>query len=253
MNRLTLAVLLIFLAEWSQAGSNLSLAQPEQFTVQIDLERPGEREFILDRADLLTDQEEEHIRQVADQLLTEKMAPLIVVTIKSMAAHTQEVRNIEAFAMLLLNQWGIGFHDEKTGKSWNYGILMLISKNDRRARIELGADWGHEKDALCQQIMNDHIVSRFKLGDYGGGIVAGVDALDKMARDMRLPAPSKPSWYYPAMAVFFVVSTFISVSLGTVGYLLFGNSIRSSSSGGGYSGGSYGGGFSGGGGASGSW
>jgi len=269
MNRL--AVALIIFIRFATIGCGAAHAQPpDRYTVKIDLERPGERDFILDRADLLTDDEEKHIRQLADMLLTDKGAPIIVVTINSMAEHSKVVDNIEAFAMMLFNQWGVGY-DQLGGNSWNYGILLLVSKNDRRARIELGADWGHEKDALCQQIMNDQIVPRFKQGDYGGGIVAGVEALDQMARGLKLPAPPKPDWYYPAMIILTGLAVFTAVSLyrrgssgwawvfwGAVFTILFLvlralASGSSSSGGGGFSGGSFGGGFSGGGGASGSW
>lgn len=268
MDRLTLAAVLSVLI--GPATEPAHAQQADQYSVQIDLQRPGEREFILDRADLLTDEEEDQIRQLADRLLTDKGAPIIVVTINSMAEHSKVARNIEAFAMMLFNQWGVGY-EKLGGNSWNYGILLLVSKNDRRARIELGADWRHEKDQLCQQIMNDRIVPRFKQGDFGGGIVAGVEALDQMARGLQLPPPPKPDWYYPAMAILIGLAIFTAVSLyrrgssgwawvfwGVVFTVLFVvlrtlATSSSGSSGGGFSGGSFGGGFSGGGGASGSW
>jgi uncharacterized protein len=237
---------------------------------KIDLERPGDRDFIVDRADLLTSDQEEEIRSVANQLLTDKAAPIIVVTINSMNEHAPGIDNIESFAMLLFNQWGIGFSEAEGQKSWNYGILLVVSQGDRKARIELGADWGREKDKVCQQIMDDLIVAKFKEGDFGGGIMTGVSALDKMARGLEVPQPPKPAWYYPSMAIIVGLSIFTAISLyrrgasgwawlfwGVVFTVLFvilkGLASGSSSGGGGYSGGSFGGGFSGGGGASGSW
>ena len=247
-------------------GSCQLEAQEERL---IDIDRPGDREFVVDLADLLTEQEETRIRETADKLLTEKAVPIIVVTINSMSEHSPGVTRIESFATLLFNQWGIGFAETDKQESWNYGILVVVSSGDRRARIELGADWGHEKDRVCEQIMDDLMVSKFKQGDYGGGIITGVNALDKMARGLELPQPPKPDWYYPAMAVLVGLSIFTAVSLyrrgssgwawlfwGIVFTILF-TVLRglasSSSSGSGYSGGSFGGGFSGGGGASGSW
>jgi uncharacterized protein len=239
----------------------------------IALERPGDRDFVLDKAGLLPEGMTQEIRQIADQLLSDKAVPIVVVTIDSMAAHGGANLRIETFARLLFDQWGIGY-DRIGETSWNHGILLLISKDDRQARIELGADWGREKDSLCRQIMDEQIIPQFRGGNYPAGILAGVQALDKMARGLAIPqapSPPKPDWYYPLMAVLFGLAVFTAVSLyrrgssgwawlfwGAVFTVLFvvlhhmATSSRSSG-GGGFGGGSFGGGFSGGGGASGSW
>jgi uncharacterized protein len=187
-----------------------------------------------------------------------------------MASHGGAGLRIETFARLLFDQWGIG--PEKIAEtSWNYGMLLLVSKGDRKARIELGAGWRHDKDLAAQQIMDDLIVPRFRQGDFSGGIRAGAEALDKLARDLQLPTkpvPASTYWIGAAMlgvVIFTVVSLIrrgssgwawlfwgaVFAIIGTILYHLA--SSRSSGSGGGYSGGSFGGGFSGGGGASGSW
>ena len=77
-----------------------------------------------------------HIRAVCDKLLTDKATPIIVVTIDSMAQHGGANMPIETFAALLFNQWQIG-HAKLEGQDWNTGILLLVSKGDRGARIEL--------------------------------------------------------------------------------------------------------------------
>ena len=238
----------------------------------IDLQPPGQREFILDKADLLTPEDEQKIRDLADKLLTEKAAPIIVVTIDSMAAHNGAGMRIETFARLLFDQWGIG--PEKLGNTnWNRGILLLVSRRDRKARIELGAGWKHDKDDVCQKIMDDLIIPRFKNGDYAAGIMGGVEGLDKMARELALPKKPVSPWRTVliiaavGLGIFTLVSlirrgsggwawVFWGVVMGIVGMILY-NALRSSGrsggGGGGFSGGSFGGGFSGGGGASGSW
>jgi uncharacterized protein len=176
---------------------------------------------------------------------------------------------IEAFAMLLFNQWEIG-HATLGGQDWNTGILLLVSKRDRKARIELGAGWGHDKDALCRQIMDDLIIPEFKRGEFAKGIVAGVGALDKMARGKALPRRRRPWWHYGLIvgAAALAISTGVSLVrrgasgrawllwaafFSGIGLLLYTLLRQSSRDGGGFSGGSFGGGFSGGGGATGSW
>lgn len=240
---------------------------------RIDLDPPGEREFVLDLAGLLSADDVKAIQASCDKLLTEHATPIIVVTIERMANHGGRTMRIETFAHLLFDQWQVG-HAKLGEKEWNTGILLLVSKGDRRARIQLGAGWGRDKDALCSRIMDDRIVPLFKAGDFGGGIRAGVEALDAMARSKPLPEmrrPPTPWWHYLVVVGFIGLAIFTVVSLirrgasgwawlfwgalfGFVGYMLYqAMANRGGSGGGGFGGGSFGGGFSGGGGATGSW
>ncbi|MCP4444462.1 MAG: TPM domain-containing protein [Myxococcales bacterium] len=226
-------------------------------------EIPEEREFILDNADLLSGSDDVAIREIADTLLTDKAVPIIVVTIPSLAAYNA-YGGIESYARDLFDEWGIGLAE------WNYGILLVVAVDDRKARIELGADWGQSKNGDTDTIMNTLIVPAFKRGDYSEGIAAGVRGLDAMARDLAIPSPPKPAWYYPTiiglglLAVFTFVSLYRRGASGwawvfwaavfAVAFLILRAAASSSSSGsGGYSGGSFGGGSSGGGGSTGSW
>ena len=231
------------------------------------LPRPGDREFVRDLAGMLSPESEQEIKALCDKLLTAKATPIIVVTIKSMADHGGRSMRIETFARLLFDQWQVGIA-KVNGKSWNTGILLLVSEGDRKARIELGAGWKRGKDELCSQIMEELIIPEFKAGDFSAGIVVGVKALDKMARDLKIPKRARPMWHYLlilgaiGLAIFTGVSLYKRGASGwawlfwgavftVVGLLLY-NLLRSSSSDG-FGGGAFGGGSSGGGGATGSW
>jgi len=237
--------------------------------VEIDLEPPGDREFIRDLAGLLDPGAQERIRKVCDSLLTDKATPIIVITIESMAKYGGEGMRIETFATLLFDQWGIG-HATLGKQEWDTGILLLVSRDDRKARIELGGGWGRREDALCRQIMDQQIIFYFKQGQFSGGIVAGVEALDKMGRKLELPTRSRPWWHYALVVVFIGLAVFTIVSLirngssgwawvfwgvvfAIVGTILYQMMTSRSNDGNGFGGGSFGGGSSGGGGATGSW
>jgi uncharacterized protein len=119
--------------------------------------------------------------------------------------------------------------------------------------------------------MDEQIIFHFKKEHYSAGIVAGVEALDKMARKLELPVAPRPLWHYAVVAGAIGLAIFTAVSLyrrgssgwawlfwgvvfaivGTILYQMLMNSGRGR--GGGFGGGSFGGGSSGGGGASGSW
>ena len=239
--------------------------------VEIDLEWPGDREFIRDLAGMLDPVAKERIRELCDSLLTDKATPIIVITVESMAKHGGKGMRIETFATLLFDQWGIG-HASFGNKKWNTGILLLVSRDDRKARIELGGGWGRREDGLCQQIMDEHIIYHFKQGKFSEGIEAGVIALDKMGRKLELPTRPRPWWHfalvigYIGLMIFTIVSLarsgasgwawlFWATVFAIIGAILYSlaTSSGSSSSGGSFGGGSFGGGFSGGGGATGSW
>ncbi|MCA8947536.1 MAG: hypothetical protein KDB29_14975, partial [Planctomycetes bacterium] len=65
----------------------VGLAAPGFAQTKLKLEPPGEREFILDRADLIKPEDETKIRELCDKLLTDKATPIVVVTIESMAMY----------------------------------------------------------------------------------------------------------------------------------------------------------------------
>lgn len=264
--RCFLPIALLFLFGLSASPAS---AQP----VRINIEPPGSREFVRDTVGMLTPDDVKQVQEIAGKLLNERAAPIIVVTIDSMAKHGGEGMRIETFARLLFDQWQIGVA-AINNQNWNMGILLLVSRDDRKARIELGNGWRHDKDDLAHRIMEEQIIPRFRNGDYPGGIISGVQSLDLMAREMKLPMAYRPWWHYgiAVLAAALLVGTIVSLVrngssgwawvgwgllFGALGYMLY--SVLTSSGrsrgggGGGFSGGSFGGGFSGGGGATGSW
>jgi uncharacterized protein len=245
------------------------LFTPPASAIKINLERPGDREFVRDQAQMLDAETTAEIKKIADQLLTDMATPILVVTIESMSSCGANDMRIETFATLLFDQWGIGVADLGE-EPWNTGILLLVSKGDRTARIELGAGWGRREDGLCKQIMDEQIIYHFKQQKFSQGILAGVQALDLMARKLSLPTKPRPVWHYLLIIGFIGLAIFTAVSLARkgasgwawvawaaiftiLGIILYTLLKNSGSSGGGYSGGSFGGGSSGGGGATGSW
>src|SRR4249920_3540769 len=78
------------------------------------------------------------------------------------------------------------------------GALLLIDKDDRAIRMEVGYGLeGALPDAIANRIIEDIIVPRFKTGDFYGGIDAGVDAMIKVVDGEPLPPP-KPQWRSPS-------------------------------------------------------
>lgn len=149
------------------------------------LPRPTRGTFVVDRAGLITSDDLTRVRTDCARLMAESEGevPLLVVTIRSKRDYDGSGLSIERFARKLFDKWGIG---QRAGK--NRGILLLVARNDRRARIELGGGWSGKLDDACVEIMNERMVPRFKDGDYSGGIAEGVRCLCSVARGGDLPS-----------------------------------------------------------------
>jgi len=224
-------------------------------------DKPPPEHFYVDEAGLIGSKTGEQIDKVAAALLSEEKIPLYVVVINSLASHDAVTYSIEKYASELFNHWGIGWQDR------NYGILLLISERDRKARIELGADWGGKYDGQAQQIMSELIVPGFKREAPEVGISDGVRGLDAMARGLALPKATPPAWLLPAMIGGIILFIFIIINLFKTGrkgwawallaglavilFFIIRHAIANSGNAG--SSGGFGGGSSGGGGATGSW
>ena len=97
--------------------------------------------------------------------------------------------SIEQFAIRVAEQWKLG------RKKIDDGAILVIAKDERSLRIEVG--YGLEgvlNDAVSRRIIDEIIVPRFKTGDFGGGVTAGVDAMLKVIDGEPLPAPQEPSF-----------------------------------------------------------
>ncbi len=148
------------------------------------------------------------------------------------------------------------------------GVLLLIVKNDRLLRIEVG--YGLEgvlTDALSAQITRREITPRFREGDFAGGIDAGIEAIMKATRNEYMAEPkSKKEKGLPVSFIVFMIILFIVISrmrrksrfTGGIFPPIgggWGGGGSSWGGGGGFGGGGFsgGGGSFGGGGSSGSW
>ncbi|MBB4818349.1 uncharacterized protein HNP29_001725 [Pseudomonas alcaligenes] len=110
----------------------------------------------------------------------EKGAQLAVLIIPSTGEES-----IEAYAIRVFEQWKLG------RKGVDDGILLLVAKDDRALRIEVGYGLeGAVSDVLASRIIRERITPAFREGDFFGGIQAGTDALSGLVRGEPLPKPS---------------------------------------------------------------
>ena len=154
---------------------------------------PAPGQLVQDYADIISVKDKEEIRKIQYQTFENDDTPICVVTIASKQTFGGGNVSIEKVAHDLFDQWQIGKRNAEGGLI-NQGILLLVSVGDRKARIELGDDWGRNWDGHCDKIMNQAIVSEFKKGDYSAGILAGVKKLADMGK--AGPQGSAPSFSF---------------------------------------------------------
>jgi uncharacterized protein len=97
---------------------------------------------------------------------------------------TTQPEEIEQYGIRVADQWKLG------RKGVDDGAILLVAKNDRRARIEVGYGLeGAMPDAIAKRIIDEAVAPHFKLGDYDGGVEAGVDQMISVVNGEPLPEP----------------------------------------------------------------
>jgi uncharacterized protein len=235
--------------------------------------QPPAQTSINDLANILDAQEESLLN---DQLISLKRSSsneIAVATINSLNGGSLEEVGINT-----LRSWSIG-----TAKN-NNGILILVVKDDRQMRIEVGYGLeGAIPDAIAGSIVRNDMAPLFKKGDYYHGILRAVESLGKAAAgEYNEPAPQRDTSGVSGKSIFkfIIIAIFILIFIGRsggggrggkmmhrrgsdwLGPMILGSMLGGRSSGGfgggGFGGGGggfggFGGGSGGGGGASGSW
>lgn len=75
-------------------------------------------------------------------------------------------------------------------KGTDDGVLLIVAKNDRNVRIEVGYGLeGAIPDAATARIIREYIAPKFRSGDYFGGINDAVGALTQLINGEALPPP----------------------------------------------------------------
>ena len=99
---------------------------------------------------------------------------------------TTDGEAIEQFSLRVAEAWKIG------RKKIDDGALLVVAKNDRRLRIEVGYGLeGALTDVTSRRIIDEFITPKFRNGDFAGGISAGVNQIMRVIEGEKLPAPQQ--------------------------------------------------------------
>ena len=135
------------------------------FAVAADV--PALKGRVNDYGNMLSAATKKSLEQKLAALEISDSSQIVVLTIPSLQGDS-----LSDYSIRVVDSWKIGQQE------FDNGALLLISKGDRKIRIEVG--YGLEgvlTDLLSGRIINSIITPAFKNGDFDKGIASGVDAM----------------------------------------------------------------------------
>ena len=165
--------------------------------------------FINDFAGMLTAEQKQALETKISSFEKDTSNELVVVTIPNLAGDT-----IENFAVKLFEDWKIG------KKNKDNGALLLIARDDRQMRIEVGYGLeGSLTDAQSFWIIQNVLKPAFQKGDFYGGINSGIDNIISITKgEFRPDVNSNSSKGFSVNSIFFMIwgSWILFVWLGSI-------------------------------------
>jgi uncharacterized protein len=205
---------------------------------------------VVDNADMIDAATEQQLTQMLAAHEQNSTNQVVVVTVNDLQGTT-----IEDFGYQLGRTWGIG------QKNADNGALLLVAKDERKVRIEVG--YGLEgvlTDAISANIIHAVILPKFKQAQFNDGIKEGAQAiLAALGNDYQMRETSRDEERDSVILIVIFIAIFVVLPFLLLVMDATGGRRGGFIGGGGFGGGGLGGGFGGGGGgfggggASGGW
>jgi len=229
-------------------GSNILLLSGCS-TKEIPIPQAESNVYVYDDDNLFSEYVINQLNSMLINLEKETSVEFAVVTVKSLLDNS-----IEHYSITVANGMGIG------KKETNNGVLLIMSRSDKRVRLEIGKGLeGILNDAKCGRILDKFFVPYRNQDGYAEGTILTVQAvINEIAIDagvtiegvnssIVVPEPMSTALILLIIVIIIIVIILLFLFLDHVTDGAISHSI---SSGGGSSGGGFGGGGFGGGGAS---
>jgi uncharacterized protein len=146
------------------------------------LEVPKLAGRVNDYADVLPQDAEQRIDRKLESHEKATGQQFAVLTIRSLEGDA-----LEDFSIRTVEAWKLG------GKEKDEGLLLLVVKDDRKVRIEVGHGLeGSITDAFSSRIVRSALVPAFKTGDYAAGVESALDLLIRHETTGSVAPPEEP-------------------------------------------------------------
>lgn len=127
--------------------------------------KKSEYKYVTDDAELLTQESIDYIVKYSDFLDKGKKIDFYVVTVKNL-----EGKKVEEYSDIIFSYYGVS----------PKGILVLISKEDRKMRIQVGQEMGkHITKKIIDKTMKEYFIPYMEREEWNDGIINGYTALYK--------------------------------------------------------------------------
>jgi uncharacterized protein len=165
-------------------ASLLALMLCWAFAATADVAVPPLSGRVVDQTGTLSSDDIDRLTQKLKALELRKGSQVAVLIVPTTAPEA-----IEQYSIRVAEAWKIG------RKKVDDGALLVIAKNDRHLRIEVGYGLeGALTDVTTKRIIDEDITPKFKAGDFAGGVAAGIDRMIRVIDGEKLPAPEPPHW-----------------------------------------------------------
>jgi uncharacterized protein len=162
-------------------ASLLALLVCWAFAAFADVAVPPLSGRVVDQTGTLSSGDIAALTQTLKDLETRKGSQVAVLIVP-----TTQPETIEQYSIRVAEAWKIG------RKKIDDGALLVVAKNDRKLRIEVGYGLeGALNDATASRIIEEVITPKFRSGDFAGGISAGIDRIVGVINGEPLPAPAR--------------------------------------------------------------
>ena len=152
------------------------------------------------------------LEQQALALQQRKGSQLQVLLVPTTGAET-----IEGYAVRAFEQWKLG------RKGVDDAVLLVVAKDDRRARIEVGYGLeGAIPDITAGRVIQEYLVPKIRQGDYAGGIVDATAVLVELIDGEPLPEPASTHRAVPEGGGDFLMALVVAFFVASVARGFFG-------------------------------
>ena len=135
---------------------------------------------------------------------------------------TTQPEAIEQYSLRVVEKWKLG------RRKIDDGVLLLVAKDDRRLRFEVGYGLeGAINDLTAKRIITEVITPYFAQNQYFEGIDAGIDRLMKVIDGEPLPAPKErvETTSGDDMDGIYLIAFMLSIFLGGIFKSIFGKTL----------------------------
>lgn len=180
---------MVAIARWDRVSAKrvfalavlILLACLARFAQAADVPVPQLQSPVTDQTGTLTADQRNQLDQRLRAFEAKKGTQIAVLIVP-----TTQPESIEQYSMRVVEASKLG------RRKIDDGILLLIARNDRAVRIEVGYGLeGAVPDVMANRIIEQVIVPRFRASDYYGGIDEAVTRLIALVEGEPLPEPER--------------------------------------------------------------